>query len=67
VDDAGLHRGLRKHRRDRLGKAFEPINDGDEDVIDTARLELVDNLEPELGAFALFDPKSEDVLLTVRI
>jgi hypothetical protein len=45
VHDAGLHDGLREHRGDRLRKALEAVNDGD-DVIDAAGLELIDHLEP---------------------
>ena len=33
VNDAGLHRGQRKHRGDRLGKALEPVDHGDQDVV----------------------------------
>jgi hypothetical protein len=67
VNDAGLHHGLRKHRRDRVGKALEPIDHRNDDVVDAARLELVDHLEPELGAFGLLDPQPQNVLLAVRI
>ncbi len=67
MDDAGLHHGLRKHRRNRFGKAFEPIDHGDQDVVDAAGFELVDHLEPELGALGLLDPKPEHVLLAVWI
>ena len=41
VNDAGLHRRLGKNRSDRLGKAFEPVNDGDQHVSDAAVLQLV--------------------------
>jgi hypothetical protein len=42
VHDAGLHDRLRINRGDRLGKSLEPVDRGDQDVVDTARLELVD-------------------------
>src|SRR5215471_6081134 len=67
VDDAGLHHGLRIDRGDRLGKAFEPVDDGDEDVVDAARLELVDDLEPEFGPLGLLDPQPQNVLIAIRI
>src|SRR5580704_5431617 len=67
VHDAGLHDRLRINRGDRLGKALESIHHGDQDVVDTARLELVDHLEPEFGAFALFDPQPEHILLAIGI
>lgn len=65
--DASLHDGLREHRCDGLGKALEPVDYGDQDIVDAAGLELVDDLKPELGAFGLLDPEAEDVLLAVRI
>lgn len=43
MHDAGLHRGFRKGRRDRLGKALETVDDGDQDVLDPAVLQLVQN------------------------
>src|SRR6202034_496572 len=67
VHDAGLHHGLREHRIDRFGKALEPVDHRNEDVIDAARLEFVDDFQPEFGAFALFDPQSENVFFAVRI
>lgn len=45
-----------KTRPDRLGKALEAIDGGDQDVIDAAGLEIVRHPEPELGALRLLDP-----------
>src|SRR6516162_703945 len=67
MHDAGLHYGLREHRRDRFREAFEPIDHRNENVVDAARLELVDDLEPELGAFGLLDPQPQNFLLAVGI
>ena len=66
VHDAGLHEGLRVNRGDRLREALETVDHRDENVVDAARLEFVDDLEPELGPLALLDPKPENLLLTVR-
>jgi len=59
-----LHEPLRGAVR--LGKAFEAVDHGDENVVDAARLAFVDDLEPELGPLGLLDPEPEDLLLAVR-
>ena len=59
MHDASLHDGLREHRCDGLGEALEPVDDGDQDIVDAAGLELVDDLKPELGAFGLLDPDAD--------
>jgi hypothetical protein len=56
-----------KDRRDRFGEALEPVDHRDQDVVDAARLEFVDHLEPELGPLGLLDPQPEDILLAVRL
>src|SRR5512144_2257955 len=66
MDDAGLHLGLRKYRRDRFGKALQAVDNGDQDVLDAAAFQLVHHPEPELGALRLLDPKSQDFLRSVR-
>ena len=33
VHDAGLHRGFGEHGSDRLWKALQPVDDGDQDVL----------------------------------
>ena len=50
-----------KHRRQRLAHAFQAIGDRDEDVLAAARLQVAEDLHPELGAFGLLDPQPEDV------
>ena len=62
MDDAGLNRGLRKDRLDRPRKALQAVDDGDQDVLDAAGLQLVHHLEPEFGAFGRLDPEPENVL-----
>ena len=54
-------------RGDRLGKALEPIDHRDQDIIDATRLQAVDDLEPEFGAFGLLNPQAQNLLLAVRI
>jgi len=48
VDDAQLYLSFREYGLDGFGKAFEPVNTGDNDVIDAAVLEFGDDREPEL-------------------
>ena len=66
VHDAGLQRGRRKHRRQRLGHALQAIGDGDQDVGHAPGLQIVEDLHPELGAFGAFDPQPENVARAVR-
>src|SRR5262245_48369897 len=60
---AGLYDGLRELRGDRLRKALETVDDRDQDVVDAAGFQLIDNLEPEFGALHLFNPKAKHALL----
>ena len=62
VDDAGLDDGIRKHGRDRLRKALEAIDNGDQDVRRAAAADLRHHAHPELGALGLLDPEPEDLL-----
>ncbi len=66
MDDAGLHLGLRKHRIDGLWKAFEAIDDGDEDVLGPAPADLVHDAKPEFCAFILLDPQPESFLASIH-
>lgn len=65
--DACLNQGLGEHRRDRLGKTLETVDDRDQDIVDASGLELVDDLEPELCALGLLDPKTQDLFLAISV
>ena len=65
VHDAGLQRGGREHRRQRLGHALQAIGDGDQDVVHAAGLQVVEHLHPELGALGVLDPQPQDVARAV--
>jgi hypothetical protein len=65
MDNAGLHLGLREHRLDGFGKAFEAIHHGDQDVLHAAVAQFGQHLEPELGPFIGLDPQVEHLLLAV--
>jgi hypothetical protein len=67
VDDTGLHDGPGEDCGDGVGEALEPVDHGEQDVVDTAVLELVHDPQPELGALALLDPQAEDVLMALAI
>src|SRR5580700_7658331 len=58
VDDTGLNRGLREDGGNRLGKAFETVDNGDQNVFDAAVLQLVHDAQPEFGALVLLEPKT---------
>jgi hypothetical protein len=66
VHDAGLHRGLREDRLDRLGEALKAVHAADQDVSDAAVAQLCEDLHPELGALGLLEPHAEHVALTVH-
>src|SRR5208337_895357 len=67
MHNAGLNQGLRKYRRDRLWKAFEAVDDGDQKIVDASALELVDDFQPELGALGLLDPETEHLFLAIGV
>jgi hypothetical protein len=46
---------------------LEPVDDGDQDVVDAPGLELVHHLQPELGALGLLDPQPEHLLLAFAV
>jgi hypothetical protein len=45
VDDTGLHRGIREHGGDGVREAFEAVDDGQEDILDAAVLQLIRAVE----------------------
>ena len=65
MDDAGLHPRLREDGLDRLGEPLQPVDAGDQDVLDAALLQVVEDLEPELARWFL-EPHPEHVPVTVE-
>jgi hypothetical protein len=49
VHDAKLNPGLGVRRVNRVGKALEAVNAGDENILHTPILQLGEHVEPELG------------------
>lgn len=47
MNEAGLHRRWGIDGRDRVGQTPEPVNDSDQDVLDTTGLQVVEDLQPE--------------------
>jgi len=45
-----------------LGKSFEAVHTGDEDVSDPPILQFCHHFQPELCPFALFEPDAKNVL-----
>jgi hypothetical protein len=66
VDDAELDLGSRVDGLDCLGKAFQPVDAGDQDILETPVPLLGQNVQPELGPFALTDPKAKQLLVAFR-
>ncbi len=67
MDDALLDLGLRITGSNRLREAHQVVHTGDEDVLNTAVFEVVENTEPELRGFVLADPHAQHVLVTVQV
>ena len=65
MDDTGLDLGLGKGRFYGLGKALEAIHDRDEDVLNAAIAQVVQNLGPELGTLVRLEPKAQHVTCSV--
>ena len=66
VSEKSLNDGLRKNRIDGFRKALQAIDHGDENVLGAAGLQLVDDAQPEFGAFGLLDADAEDLLGAIR-
>ena len=58
----GLNDRIREYRGDRIGKALQAVDDGEEDVLDAAVAKFVHHPEPELGALVLLEPQAEHLL-----
>ena len=56
-----LDRDFGKGRRDGVREAFEPINDGDQDVLHAPALEFVHHRRSEFGAFVVGNPEAENL------
>lgn len=56
-----------EYRRNCLWKSFESIDDGDQDIFDSAVFELVHDRQPELGSFALLNPDPKHFLGAIAL
>ena len=61
MDDARLQGRGRKCRAQGLWNTLETIGDGDQDVPDSAGLEVVEHLQPEFSSLGVLDPDPQDV------
>lgn len=50
---------------DRVRKAFQPIDHGDENVIDATAAMFIEDSRPKFRAFRMFDPGPQHVARTV--
>lgn len=66
MHDAGLRRGGREYRLDRLRKALAAVDAGDEDVSEAAVAQFVEDLHPELRALGVLEPQAEHVARAVQ-
>ena len=61
MNNAGLH-VVSGNTVPIASEALEPVDHGDQDVIDAAGFQFIHDLEPELGAFGLLDPQPQHLL-----
>jgi len=57
MDDAGLHPGVGEDSLDRFREALELVDAADQHVLNAALLELLQHLQPELGALDGLEPE----------
>ncbi len=67
VHDAQLNLGLRVNGLDGLGKAFEPIHTGNQDILHAVILQLGHHRQPELGTFGLGHPEAQQLFLALGV
>jgi hypothetical protein len=65
MHDAGLHPRPRKGRLDRLRKALQTVDAGDQDVLNAAAPQVVQDGQPEFRALAVLPPDPEHLALAV--
>lgn len=59
MDDAGLNDCFGERGVDRLGEPFEPVDHGQQDILNAAVLEFVHHPQPEFGTLVLLDPHAQ--------
>ena len=57
MHNAQLHLGFGKYRLNRLRQAFEPVDTGNEAILDPAVVLLREDRQPEFGPLALTEPQ----------
>ena len=62
MHDARVHLRLRKYRLNRLRKSREPVDQGDQHILNAPCLQLRHHAVPELRPFGLLDPEPQDIL-----
>jgi hypothetical protein len=65
ADDAGLHPRLGEHGLDRFREAGQAVEAADQNVVDTAVVQVVEHGQPELGALGVLPPDAEHLALAV--
>jgi hypothetical protein len=66
MPNAGLDLRAGKGRLDGLGEALEAVDHGDEDVLNTAVFEIIQDLGPELRPLIGLEPQAQNVPCAVR-
>ena len=67
MDDAALVLGLRESCLDRFTDSSQSVSTDDQDILDSAVLEAVQDRKPVLGAFIITDFNRQDFLLSFSV
>jgi hypothetical protein len=65
--DAQLDAGFRIHRVDGVREAFQPVDTGDEDIVQTAVFEFCQHIQPELRALVFGQPHTQQFFLAFDV
>ena len=67
MDNAELDSGLWEHSPDSIGESGKAIHTSNENVIDTAVLQVREDTHPELGTLCLAEIEAQDFLVSFHI
>src|SRR5437660_10962623 len=59
MNNASLDARLGENRGNRIREALQPVDNGDQHVLDTAVLQLIHDAQPEFGAFVLLELEAQ--------
>jgi len=66
MDYAELNLRLGEDGANRFGESLEPIDRGNEDILDAPVVQIGQDLQPEVGSFTLAQIKPQDLFFPVK-